>query len=87
MPGTNQRDPMFEFRCHVGAVCAFIIVMVMIDGGKPNDPTPLALLPTAAMMRWIESLDNGKWAVSTIILDLAIGLMAADIIATWTRTA
>ena len=84
MPETSQRDPMFEFRCHLCAVCAIAILALALDAAHPNDPTPLALLPVAAMTRWVEKLHNPDWLTSTIVLDIALGMMTADITATWT---
>lgn len=84
MSETNQRDPMFEFTGHVLAICAIAALTLSLGAAHPHDPSPLALIPVAAMTRWIETVHKMDWQISTIVLDITLGLTTADIIAFWT---
>ena len=89
MPETKppDADAMFQFTCHVLAICAIAILSLALDAAHPNDPSPLALLPLAATTRWVERLTKRDRLTSTIVLDIALGMMTADIIASWTSSA
>lgn len=84
MPETNQSGPSRKFGLHVCAVCAIALLTLALGGADPGDPAPLALLPVAAIGRWIETFDETYWSMSAIVIDIALGLMTADIIAFWT---
>ena len=84
MRETNQSGPSRQFGLHVCAVCAIALLTLALGGADPGNPAPLALLPVAAMARWIETFDDTDWSISVIVLDTALGLMTADIIAFWT---
>ena len=75
---------MRQLTCHVWAVSATAVLALALDAAHPGDPAPLALLAVAAMTRWIETFHETDWRLSGIILDTALGLMTADIIAFWT---
>ena len=83
MREAKQPDPRRQFTCHVWAVCAIAVLTLALGGADPGNPAPLALLPVAAMARWIETFDHTDWPISIIVLDTALGLMTADIIAFW----
>lgn len=86
MPRDNQPDPAREFGYHVCAVCAVTLLALALEAAHPGDPLPLAVLGIAAATRWTEAHYNDKsWEVevSSVILDAGLGLMAADIIASW----
>lgn len=85
-PQRNGTDPVpvRQFRCHVCAVCAIALLTLALGETDPGNPAPLALLPVAAMARWIETFDETDWSMSVIVIDIALGLMTADIIAFWT---
>ena len=83
----DQPDPARQFSyhlCAVGAVGAIAGVVLALGATDPFDPITPALLPAAAMTRWIEVTHKPDWHVADIILDTAIGLMTADIISSWT---
>ncbi len=86
MPETNppDADPMFQFACQLCTVCTIAILSLALDAAHPNDPSPLALLPLAATTRWVEKFTKRDCVISTIVLDIALGMMTADIIASWT---
>ena len=86
MPDTNQpdTDPMVQFAYHLCGVCAIAILTLALEAAQPNDPTPLALLPLAAITRWIEEFTKTDWMTSGVVLDIALGMMTGDIIASWT---
>ena len=83
MPETYQPDPVRQFHYHVWAVSAIAVLALALDTAHASDPAPLALLPVAAMTRWIETFHETEWRISGIVLDTALGLMTADIIAFW----
>ena len=84
MRETNQSGPSHQFGLHVCAVCAIALLTLALGEADPGNPAPLALLPVAAMARWIETFDDTDWSISVIVLDTALGLMTADIIDFWT---
>ena len=84
MPKANKLDPVRQFRYHVCAVCAIAAAGITLGIYDPNSPAPLALLPIAALARRIETMDKTDWPISTVVLDVALGLMTANIIAFWT---
>lgn len=80
----NPPDPAHEFGYHVCAVCAIAMLMLTLDATRPNDNLPLALLGLAATTRWAERQYNKNWWLpATIYLDTALGLMTANILASW----
>lgn len=83
MPDTNQPYPLHQFTGHILAVWAIAALALALGAAHPDDPAPLALLPVAAMTRWIETTCGTDWRISAIVLDIALGLMTADIIALW----
>ena len=85
---TEPTDPSEQFGYHVCAVCAIGMLTLSLGAATPEKPAgPLALLCAAGIIRWsrIEHR-RGKSAgpISSIVVDVGIGLMAADIIAFWT---
>lgn len=84
MPETYEPDAVRQFGYHLCAVSAIAVLALALGAAHPGDPAPLALLPVAAMTRWIETFHETEWRISSIILDTALGLMTADIIAFWT---
>ncbi len=79
----DQPDPAREFRHHLCAVGAIAGVVLALGATDPTDPITPALLPVAAMTRWIETTYKPAWHVADVILDTALGLMTADIISSW----
>jgi len=85
MPETNQSDPIRQFGYHVCAVAAIAVLALTLDATRPNDWGPLMLLALTAWTRYIERLvKDDAWEISPIVLDAALGLTAADILAFWT---
>ena len=84
MPETIQPDPVRQLKYHVCAICAIAAVAMTLGIYDPNSPAPLALLPLAALARRIETFDKTDWPISTIVLDITLGLMTANIFAFWT---
>ena len=99
MPETDKRNPLQRFYLHTGGACAIAIVTLAIhaactDAGitvafgaaYPNNPALLGLIGVTWATRWIENFDKSDWKMSSIVLDITLGLTTADIIATWTAS-
>jgi len=84
MPETNEPNPVQQFRYHVCAVCGIAAVAMALGIYQPSSPAPLALLPITELARRIETFNKTDWPISTVVLDVALGLMTANIIAFWT---